>query len=156
MSKAVHAAGLERIELERLRTRVGQLFATLQEATDDTSAPLPGVWLPAIDLCESSDAVTLRVEVPGVRAEQIQVSLSSTCLRISGKKRKRSVPRGRLVHLCSERIFGDFERVVSLRWPIDVNGATAELQNGILVVHLPKLRDRRGMEFKVAVKEIDI
>ena len=45
--------GLERIEVERLRQRVGRLFAALQEAVEDVAPAQPGAWLPPVDLCES-------------------------------------------------------------------------------------------------------
>jgi HSP20 family molecular chaperone IbpA len=42
---------------------------------------------------------------------------------------------------------------VPIRWPIDVSGATAELSKGVLVVQLPKLKDRRGTEIPIPVTE---
>jgi HSP20 family molecular chaperone IbpA len=77
---------------------------------------------------------------------------------VSGEKRKtRSQPTRRIIaHLCSERNYGRFNRIIPLqRWVISVHEATAELRNGVLTVHLPKLKDRRGAEFRVPVKEED-
>jgi HSP20 family protein len=145
---------LERIEIERLRNRVGRLFAALQEVADDVSLSMPGAWSPPVDLCETEDAVWVSVELPGLPAEAIEVSLTSSYLRISGKK-KRRVLRGPISHLCSERSYGNFNRTVPLRWPVRVRGATAELKNGLLRVHLPKLADRRGAEFKIQIKDSD-
>lgn len=154
MIKVAHVAGLEQLELERLRDEVGRLYATLQEATDAEAAPQPGEWSPPVDLCESEAAVTIRIEVPGVRAENIRVGLTGAQLRVYGEK-KRRVPRGgSLQHLCSERAFGPFNRIVSLRrWTLSVREASAELSNGVLIVHLPKATERRGAEFRVTVKE---
>jgi HSP20 family protein len=154
MVKVVHAAGLERLELERLRDEVGRLYAALQEATDGDAAPQPGEWAPPVDLCESAQNVTVRVEVAGVRPESIKVGLTNAQLRIYGEKKKR-VPRGGSVqHLCSERSFGHFNRVVPLRrWTLNVRGARAELSNGVLIVRLPKATERRGAEFKIPVEE---
>lgn len=153
MIKAAHAIGLERLELKRLRDQVGRLFAALQEAAEADAAPAPGVWSPSVDLCESDEAVTVRVELPGVRASEIKLGLTSAQLRICGEKKKH-MPRRRVIsHLCSERSYGHFSRVVPLRWTISVRDATAELINGVLIVHLPKLKDRRGAEFKIPIKE---
>jgi HSP20 family protein len=153
MIKAAHATGLERLELERLRDRVGRLFDALQEATLDDAPATPGAWSPPVDLCETSDAITLRVELPGVAASHIKIGLTGTHLRICGEKKKRT-PRTRIIsHLCSERSYGHFSRTVPLRWTIDVREATAELSNGILMIRLPKRRDRRGAEFKVTIRE---
>ncbi|HEV7844087.1 MAG TPA: Hsp20/alpha crystallin family protein [Pyrinomonadaceae bacterium] len=153
MVKAVHAAGLERIELERLRDRVGHLFAALQEATQADVPPVPGSWLPPVDLCEMEDSIVVQVELPGVRAGDIKVGLTSTQLTVGGQKKK-GAPRQRVLsHLCSERSYGPFSRTIPLRWTVSVREATAELRNGILMVRLPKLRDRRGAEFKVPIKD---
>ena len=155
MIKAVHATGLERIELERLRDHIGRLFAALQEATEADIPPVPGEWSPPVDLCETDGAVIVRVELPGVRAEQIRIGLSNTHLRVSGEKKKRT-PRTRVIsHLCSERSYGNFSRIVPLRWTINTREATAELSNGVLTVYLPKRKDRRGAEFRVPIKEKD-
>lgn len=150
MSKPVPTPGLELIELEGLRRRVERLFTALQGAAEEATLPVPGTLVPPVDLCESDDAVTVRVEIPGVPAEALEVMLTSTQLRIVGKKKK-SATRGRLVHLCSERSYGHVSRIVALRWPVSVRDATAELRQGVLTVRLPKLKDRRGAEFRITV-----
>lgn len=149
--KAVRAVGFERIELERLRSQVGQLFATLQEAAEEFAASAPGAWTPPVDLCESEDVVTVHVELPGVEAEQIEVVITSAQLRIRGEKK--CMPDGRpSSHLCSERRCGSFNRIVPLHWPVDVSGSAAELRRGVLTVLLPKQLDRRGAEFRLPVE----
>ena len=153
MVKAAHATGLERIELERLRDRVGRLYAALQEATQADAPPAPGEWLPPVDLCEGEDAIIVRAELPGVRADQIKVALANTRLTLCGEKRKTQSRQRVISHLCSERNYGRFSRTIPLRWTICVKSATAELKSGVLIVRLPKLKDRRGAEFKVPVKE---
>lgn len=150
MKKAVHATGLERIELERLRSRVGRLFLVLEEAAESVAPRAPGAWAPPVDVCESEREVTVRVELPGVRASQVEVALTTTHLHVRGRKRK-GAPRGQATHLCSERSYGQFARAVPLRWPVRSREATAELCDGLLTVRLPKLKERRGEEFRVRV-----
>ena len=157
MSKSVRTAtGLERIELEQLRERVSRLVAALDEAIDALIPPLPGSWMPPVDLCEAEDAVTVRVELPGVAVEQFEVTLTTVELRVSGEKRKFVRRRRALAHTCSERSYGNFCRVVPLeRWTIDVRRATAELSDGMLTVRLPKSAERRGRTFRVPIKVIN-
>jgi HSP20 family protein len=152
MIKAAHV-GLKRIELERLRDGVGRLYAALQEATE-AEVPVAGAsWAPPVDLCETKSEIIVRVELPGVAASQIKLGLTNTHLRLCGEKKKRASRRPLVSHLCSERSYGHFSRVVPLRWTINVSEATAELKDGVLVIHLPKRRDRRGAEFKIPIKE---
>ena len=147
----MRVVGLERIEIERLRQRVRRLVAALQEVVDD--APANGSWSPPVDVCETKDAIILKAELPGVAAEDVELTLTATSLRIVGRKKRRATRA--VSHLCSERGYGAFSRSVPLRWPLKTRGATAKLKNGLLTVRLPKLADRRGEEFKIPIKEND-
>ncbi|MDT7688691.1 MAG: hypothetical protein QOE46_1450 [Acidobacteriota bacterium] len=149
MKKTVHAGIFDPTELERLRGRVGRLLLALQEASEMVAGE-SGAWLPPVDLCESVECVTVSVELPGVKAEHVEVALTNDELRVRGRKRK-GAPRGVISHLCSERSFGQFARTIPLRWPVRKDTATAELKNGVLTVRLPKLKDRRGGEHRIAV-----
>ena len=154
MIKTARATGLERLELQRLRDRVGRLYAALQEATVAEDPLASEAWAPPVDLCETADNIVVCVELPGLTSEQIKIGATNTQLRIWGEKKRRK-PRNRILsHLCSERSYGRFSRIVPLRWTISVQDATAELANGMLVIRLPKIEDRRGMEFKISVKEL--
>ena len=153
MIKPVRATGLERLELHRLRDRVGRLFAALQEATEAEDPLASEAWAPPVDLCETADAIVLRVELPGVTAQEIKIGATNTQLRMWGEKKRRVARNKILSHLCSERSYGRFSRIVPLRWTVSVQDGTAQLANGMLTIHLPKIDDRRGVEFKITVKE---
>ena len=153
MIKPIRITGLERLELLRLRDRVGRLFAALQEATVAEDPLASGAWAPPVDLCEATDALYVRVELPGLSAAQIQIGLTNTQLRIWGEKKRSVAAHPITSHLCSERSYGRFSRVVPLRWPFSVRDASAELKNGLLLIRLPKIEDRRGAEFKLPVQE---
>ena len=155
MVKSVGAAGLERIELKRLTERVGRLFSVLQEAADAQQPAIAGAWAPPVDVCETPNAIHVRIELPGVTANQIKIGLNSSKLRIWGDKKKRNSRQRISSHFCSERSYGQFNRVVPLRWTISVKDATAELRNGVLLINLPKIKDRRGSEFKVPITETE-
>jgi HSP20 family protein len=155
MVKNVGAAGLERIELRRLTERIGKLYSVLHEAAEAESTPLAGAWTPAVDVCETADAICIRIEVPGVSASQIRIALNGDKIRIYGEKKKRSVRQRIISHLCSERNYGRFNRVVPLRWTISIKDTKAELRNGVLLIHLPKIKDRRGSEFRIPINEIE-
>jgi HSP20 family protein len=154
MIKPARATGLERLEIHRLRDRVGRLFAALQEATVAEDPLASETWAPPVDLCETADAIVVRVELPGLTAEQIKIGATNTQLRIWGEKKRRATRNKILSHLCSERSYGKFCRIVPLRWTVSVQDAIAEVANGMLVVYLPKIEDRRGVEFKIPVKDV--
>ena len=153
MIKPIRATGLERLELQRLRDRVGRLYAALQEATEAENPLASGTWAPPVDLCETETIISIRVELPGVSADQIKIGLSNTKLRIWGEKKRRPSRRRIISYLCSERSFGKFGRIVPLRWTVSIRDASAELANGVLHIRLPKIEDRRGEEVLISVKD---
>jgi len=151
MIKPIRATGLERLELQRLRDRVGRLYAALQEATEAENPLASGAWAPPVDLCETEQAISIRIELPGVTADQVKIGLTNNKLRIWGEKKRRPNRRRIIGYLCSERSFGKFGRIVPLRWTVSIRDATAELTNGMLMIRLPKIQDRRGEEVLVTV-----
>ncbi|HEY2962225.1 MAG TPA: Hsp20/alpha crystallin family protein [Pyrinomonadaceae bacterium] len=153
MIKPVRATGLERLELQRLRDRVGRLYVALEEATEAENPLTSGAWAPPVDLCETENTISVRVELPGVTVDQIKIGLSNTKLRIWGEKKRRPARRRIISYLCSERSYGKFNRVVPLRWTICVRTASAELKSGMLFIYLPKIEDRRGSEVMIEVKD---
>ena len=153
MIKPIRATGLERLELQRLLDRVGRLYAALQEANEAESPLVSGAWAPPVDLCETENGISIRIELPGVSADQIKVGLSNTKLRVWGEKKRRPNRRRIISYLCSERSFGKFGRIVPLRWTVCVRNASAELKGGMLHIYLPKIEDRRGEEVLIAVKD---
>ena len=122
----VRTIGLKRIEAERLRDRLGRMLAALQEALADGAAATPGVWSPTFDLAEGAEAVHIAIELPGVRAEEIELTLTNTELRLAGQKKRRAL-RGSVTHLCSERSYGRFSRMITLHWPVRVRSALTRL-----------------------------
>src|SRR5947209_9562254 len=132
MVRSVGPAGLERIELKRLTERVGQLFTVLQEAADAQLAEAPGAWVPPVDVCETADAIFLRIELPGVLASQIKIGLNGNKLRIYGEKKKREYRKRIISHLCSDHTYGHINRAVPLSWRIRMKDGRAELSHGLL------------------------
>jgi HSP20 family protein len=153
MIKPIRATGLERLEVQLLRDRVGEIYAALQEATEAENPLASGTFAPPVDLCETETSISIRVELPGVTADQIKIGLTNTKLRIWGEKKRRPNRRKVISYHCSERSFGKFGRIVPLRWTVCIREAVAELRSGMLHIHLPKIEDRRGEEVLVEVKD---
>lgn len=94
-------------------------------------------WAPSLDVNESEDAITVRVEVPGVDPKEIDVSVSDDVLIISGEKREESEERGDGFYH-AERRFGSFRRSVALPAAIDSERVSAEYDKGVLTIRLEK------------------
>lgn len=94
-------------------------------------------WGPALDLAESDQAVTVRVEVPGVSPQDIDLQVTGNQLTIAGEKRESEQRQGEdFFH--SERRFGKFRRTVQLPVGVDADNVTAEYDQGVLTIRLPK------------------
>jgi len=110
-----------------------------------------GVWSPSVDLCETSEAYTVRVELPGVDLADISLAFQDGALRISGIKREPVTSHKLLCYYCLERRYGRFHREINLESVVDAHRATATLDNGILTVELPRLAERRGEVIEVPI-----
>jgi len=111
----------------------------------------PGTWVPNLDLCETPEKVVARIELPGVDAADITVTLQGNVLRVSGVKREPSVSHKLLCYYCVERRYGRFDREVRIRCVVDVQKARAWSRNGILTVEFPRMEDRRGSLVRIPV-----
>ncbi len=107
-------------------------------------------WRPAADVYEAEDAILIRLEVAGIPRDQIHVTIDGDLLRVRGVRRPPAgEERGRPQQV--EIAFGPFERALRIEAPFLRDGIRAKLEDGILVVSLPrkpegarKIRVERG------------
>jgi HSP20 family protein len=104
-------------------------------------------WSPALDLYENNDNVVAVVELPGMRKEEIEISLHDGTLTIAGE-RKREVTDGEKAER-SERYIGKFRRSILLPTRVDANKVSATYRDGILTVTLPKAEEAKPKQIPV-------
>jgi HSP20 family protein len=105
-------------------------------------------WSPALDLYQSNDNVVAVVELPGMRKEDIDISLHDNTLTISGE-RKRESKAGENAER-TERYVGTFRRSIGLPTRVDANKVSATYEDGILKVTLPKAEEAKPKQIKVS------
>jgi len=110
-----------------------------------------GYWAPPVDLSESSSEVIVRVELPGVEAANVEVAICEGLLKIYGHKECDTDSEKPVCYLRIERNYGRFYRALRLHTTVDSARATAQLTNGVLVIRVPKLEERRCREVKIPV-----
>lgn len=106
----------------------------------------------ALDIDESEDAYTVSAAIPGMDAEDIDVSMNDNVLTISGETRvenERKDEEGKRV-LMRERRYGQFSRSVRLVNPVDADNIEATYENGVLTLTLPKREESKPR--RIAVK----
>ncbi len=99
--------------------------------------PFPSWSVLAAECWETAQSVIVRVEVPGMKTEDLDVSIRGDTLHIRGEKRSEGEHSGRLYHVM-ERAYGRFERKVALPPNVDRKQAEVTYQSGVLTVILPK------------------
>jgi HSP20 family protein len=135
-------------EVNALQREMNRLFETLSPIRDERSGL--SAFMPAAELNETDDAVDLSIELPGLTAEDIDIQVAADSVSISGERKSESKTEENGVTR-SEFHYGSFRRVVPLDTRVDNTNVTAEYDNGILKLHLPKAPEERNKVVKVAV-----
>src|SRR5580698_6525758 len=107
-------------------------------------------WAPAFDVYEEKDNFIVKAELPGMKKEDINVSLHDGDLIISGERKSETKSEGTEVYR-AERYFGKFQRTVSLPPTVAANNVKAEYKDGILTVTLPKSEEAKPRQIEVKV-----
>lgn len=103
-----------------------------------------------LDIFETDAEILIEVELPGVARDEIELSVLRDVLVIEGTKPRRGGKVER-EHICMERAYGRFRRIIEIPGAGDTRSMQAHLEEGILRIQLPKIEDRRGMRRKVAI-----
>lgn len=139
----------------------GDPFAGLQKEMDDLLSRfqadwgggdgLPAVTIPAADLSETDDALQIRMDMPGLKAEEINIEVTGNSIRISGEHKEETEEKGRTFHRM-ERRSGSFARAMTLPVSVKEDKVTAECKDGVLTITLPKTETAKT--HRVTVKNI--
>ena len=93
--------------------------------------------LPAIDLYQTNDEVVLKAALPGLKADDVQITVTSDVLTLRGEFKQEAEKKEATYHIREQR-FGSFERSVMLPTDVQTDKAKADFENGILTITLPK------------------
>jgi HSP20 family protein len=110
------------------------------------------VWAPSIDVEETNDAMIIRVELPGMKREDIKVTVAEDTVTISGERKYENDRKDRTFHRV-ERAYGSFQRAIAL--PVSVQGdkAEASYRAGVLELALPKAERVKAREITIESKD---
>ncbi|HEX8295621.1 MAG TPA: Hsp20/alpha crystallin family protein [Chthoniobacteraceae bacterium] len=133
--------------LTSLHDEVNRLF-DLSWPTRDTG--LFSGWSPTLDVFDDKDRFVVSVELPGMKKEDINLSLHDGALTITGeRKHERENKEGETFR--SERYFGKFQRSVTLPAAVDSTKVKASYKDGVLSVELPKAEEAKPKQIEVSV-----
>ena len=133
-------------DLARLHGEMDDLFDGFFRGLD---RPFAGykAW-PAIDVAEEEDAIIVRAEVPGCKADDIDISVHGNVLTISGEK-KLSEEKKEKGYYHVESSYGSFRRELTLSTDVDQSKIDATYKDGVLSVTLPKAEKAKAVKVKI-------
>lgn len=108
----------------------------------------PAVWQPPVDIEENANGYLVRTELPGMKLEDIKITLTDDQLVIRGEKRRELEQKDANYHR-AERVYGQFERVFSLAHPIRQDAIEATYKDGVLEVSVPKAEEAKPREIQI-------
>ncbi|MFN3741523.1 MAG: Hsp20/alpha crystallin family protein [Anaerolineales bacterium] len=107
--------------------------------------------LPAIDMYQTDNEVVVKAALPGVKADDVQISVTGDVLTIKGEIKQEEEQKGRSYHIREHR-WGAFERSIILPTAVVADKAKAEFENGILTITLPKAEEVRPKTITVKAR----
>ena len=109
-------------------------------------------WAPAIEVFEKEDKLVVKAELPGMKEEDIDVSIVGDTLTIKGERKTESEIKEE-EYYCCERSYGNFSRSIALSSNVDANKIEAEYEDGVLEISLPKAPEVKPKKIAVSAKK---
>lgn len=119
---------------------------------EEQSAPERRTFRPAVDIVESDSGYELHAELPGMRAEDIDIDVDGRTLTLKAQRQfERESEKAGYRHI--ERRFGTFQRTFTLPEHVDTDAIRADLKDGVLMVTLPKTAESKPRRIAVGSGE---
>lgn len=132
--------------LQRLNGFLNEAFAGMPNA--EQGSVITSAWFAPTDVSEDADGIQISMELPGVDADDVRLSLENNILTISGEKRQQGDQKNERVHRY-ERTYGTFERTFVLPSTVDPERIEARYENGVLLITIPKAERAKPREIRV-------
>ncbi len=132
--------------------RLSRLLEHMLESRlqQDENSSLFGHWMPLVDVIEERDTIRLVAELPGVKSEDVRISLENNVLTLQGEKKAEERQDDKVYRF--ERTYGMFERSFTLPATIDANKIVAKFESGLLTVLLPKVEAAKPRQITVKIE----
>ena len=134
-------------EIDSLQREMNSLFDSLVPTTTDR---LSSGFVPAAEMEETAEAIHLKLEVPGINAQDIDIQVSAESIAISGERKEETKTEEKGMTR-SEFRYGSFSRVIPLPTRVQNTNVNAEYKDGILNITLPKAEEEKHKVVKVSV-----
>lgn len=135
-----------------LQNEVNRLFSSnMRDAFADESIAR-GAWNPTVDIYENKDRIVIEADLPGMNREDIHLTFGNNVLTLSGERRFEKKDEADNYHRV-ERSYGTFTRSFAVQQADSIEGVTAEYDNGILRIDLPKREEVKARRIEIGGHE---
>lgn len=139
-------------ELASMQDRMNRMWSSVYDRAPDDVAGR-GSWLPPVDIYETDGKdLVLKAELPGLKREDIELTVENNTLTIKGQRRRDEEIREERYHRV-ERVVGPFSRSFSLPATLEPSRVRAEYRDGVLTITLPVREESRPRQIQVDVKD---
>jgi HSP20 family protein len=135
-------------ELRGLHDEMNRLFTGLAPANLERREFAKGAWSPNVDIYEDKDRLIVEAELPGMNRDDFEISVENNVLTLRGERKFEKKTEGDNYHRV-ERSYGAFTRQFTLPQTITADGATADFENGVLRVALPKREETKARKIEI-------
>jgi HSP20 family protein len=136
-------------ELEQMHRRLTSLFEE-GRSSGRPGRDLPELWAPVVDITEDDRAYLVKAELPGLRKEDVHITLENGTLTIAGERKQEHEEKTRKFHRV-ERAYGSFSRSFELPGNVDPEKIEARFRDGVLAVAIAKAESARPRQIEVKV-----
>jgi len=138
-------------DLYRMQEEMDRLFSDWFERFSERREVTQGLWSPDVDISETVEAIFVSAEVPGIKKEDIHISVQDNILTIKGEKKQEKETKGENYHRV-ERCHGAFQRSFNLPAVVDSSKVKASYKDGVLKIELPKKEEAKPKEIPIAIE----
>jgi HSP20 family protein len=140
-------------DIRGLQDEVNRLFTSSIPRSSNQEEIVRGAWTPNVDIFEGKEEIALEAELPGLKIEEVDLSIENNVVTIRGERKFEKRDETDNYHRV-ERSFGTFTRSFTLPRNVVCDGASANFENGILRVTLPKKEAAKAR--KIEIKGADV
>ena len=141
-------------DLRTLQDEVNRLFSSNFARSFDDEGIARGAWNPSVDIYENKDQIVLEAELPGMKREDFDLTIENNVLTLRGERRFEKKSDGDNFHRV-ERSYGSFSRSFTLPQSVTAEGATADYNNGVLRVTLPKRKEVKARRIEISGESME-
>ena len=135
-------------ELRSLQDDVNRLFSSTFSRGGNNDEIMRGAWHPSVDIFENKDQIVLEAELPGMKPEDVDISIENNVLTLHGERRFEKKDESDNFHRV-ERSYGSFTRSFTLPPTVSSEDANAEFENGVLRLTLAKREEAKPRRIEI-------